>query len=91
MQTVQCGACSRTAISAASCRPAVATSSISRSRRSGIEDTEDDRTRALLNDAVTLFRKTKVDSIVVVDGARPVGVLDVQDLIKLGLLGQEHL
>jgi signal-transduction protein with cAMP-binding, CBS, and nucleotidyltransferase domain len=46
---------------------------------------------SLLNDAVKLFKKAEVDSIVVVDGARPVGVLDVQDLIKLGLLGQEHL
>jgi transaldolase len=46
---------------------------------------------ALLNDAVKLFKKAEVDSIIVVDGARPVGVLDVQDLIKLGLLGQEHL
>jgi CBS domain-containing protein len=47
--------------------------------------------RELLNDAVKLFKKAEVDSIVVVDGTRPVGVLDVQDLIKLGLLGQEHL
>jgi CBS domain-containing protein len=46
---------------------------------------------SLLNDAVKLFKKAEVDSIVVVDGARPVGVLDVQDLIRLGLLGQEHL
>jgi TalC/MipB family fructose-6-phosphate aldolase len=46
---------------------------------------------ALLNDAVKLFKKAEVDSIVVVEGTRPVGVLDVQDLIKLGLLGQEHL
>lgn len=46
---------------------------------------------ALLNDAVKLFKKAEVDSIVVVDGTRPAGVLDVQDLIKLGLLGQEHL
>jgi transaldolase len=46
---------------------------------------------ALLNDAVKLIKKAEVDSIVVVDGARPAGVLDVQDLIKLGLLGQEHL
>jgi TalC/MipB family fructose-6-phosphate aldolase len=46
---------------------------------------------ALLNDAVKLFKKAEVDSIIVVDGNRPVGVLDVQDLIKLGLLGQEHL
>jgi transaldolase len=45
----------------------------------------------LLNDAVKIFKKAEVDSIVVVDGGRPVGVLDVQDLIKLGLLGQEHL
>ena len=46
----------------------------------------------LLNDAVKLFKKAEVDSIVVVDSAKkPVGVLDVQDLIKLGLLGQEHL
>jgi signal-transduction protein with cAMP-binding, CBS, and nucleotidyltransferase domain len=46
---------------------------------------------ALLNDAVRIFKKNEVDSIVVVDGKKPVGVLDVQDLIKLGLLGQEHL
>jgi len=46
---------------------------------------------ALLNDAVKLIKKAEVDSIIVVDGDRPVGVLDVQDLIKLGLLGQEHL
>jgi transaldolase len=46
---------------------------------------------SLLNDAVKAFKKAELDSIVVVDGNRPVGVLDVQDLIKLGLLGQEHL
>jgi CBS domain-containing protein len=46
---------------------------------------------SLLNEAVKAFKKAEVDSIVVVDGTRPVGVLDVQDLIKLGLLGQEHL
>ena len=47
---------------------------------------------SLLNDAVKVFKKAEVDSIVVVDGSKkPVGVLDVQDLIKLGLLGQEHL
>ncbi len=46
---------------------------------------------SLLNDAVKVFKQHEVDSIIVVDGARPVGVLDVQDLIKLGLLGQEHL
>jgi transaldolase len=46
---------------------------------------------SLLNDAVKVFKKAEVDSIVVVNGTKPVGVLDVQDLIKLGLLGQEHL
>jgi signal-transduction protein with cAMP-binding, CBS, and nucleotidyltransferase domain len=46
---------------------------------------------SLLNEAVKVFKKAEVDSIIVVDGTRPVGVLDVQDLIKLGLLGQEHL
>ena len=45
---------------------------------------------ALLNEAVQLFREHEVDSIVVVDGKRPAGVLDVQDLVKLGLLGQER-
>jgi transaldolase len=46
---------------------------------------------ALLNEAVKVFKSKEIDSIVVIDGAKPVGVLDVQDLIKLGLLGQEHL
>jgi TalC/MipB family fructose-6-phosphate aldolase len=46
---------------------------------------------ALLNDAVKIFKSNELDSIIVVDGKKPVGVLDVQDLIKLGLLGQEHL
>jgi transaldolase len=46
---------------------------------------------ALLNEAVKIFKSKALDSIIVVDGKKPVGVLDVQDLIKLGLLGQEHL
>jgi CBS domain-containing protein len=46
---------------------------------------------ALLNDAVTLFEKHSVDSIIVVDGGKPVGVLDIQDLVKQGILGKEHL
>jgi transaldolase len=46
---------------------------------------------SLLNDAVKLFKQHEVDSIIVVDGRQPIGVLDVQDLIKLGLLGQERL
>ena len=46
---------------------------------------------ALLNEAVKLFKEFEVDSIIVLDGEHPTGVLDIQDLVKLGLLGQEHL
>ena len=46
---------------------------------------------AFLDEAVKLFKEYEVDSIVVVDKNKPVGVLDIQDLVKLGLLGQEHL
>lgn len=46
----------------------------------------------LLDEAVKLFKEFQVDSIVVVDDShRPCGQLDIQDLVKLGLLGQEHL
>lgn len=34
----------------------------------------------LLNDASALFKKTAVDTIVVTDGGKPVGMLDIQDL-----------
>jgi TalC/MipB family fructose-6-phosphate aldolase len=34
----------------------------------------------LLNEANNLFKKTNVDTIVVTDGGRPVGMLDIQDL-----------
>jgi TalC/MipB family fructose-6-phosphate aldolase len=44
-----------------------------------------------LDEAVKLFKKHQVDSIVVVDGDKPCGALDIQDLVKLGLLGQEFL
>lgn len=46
---------------------------------------------SLLNEAVKLIKEFEVDSVVVVDGDRPCGVLDIQDLVKLGLLGQERL
>jgi TalC/MipB family fructose-6-phosphate aldolase len=46
---------------------------------------------ALLDEAVKLFKEFEVDSIIVLDGEQPTGVLDIQDLVKLGLLGQEHL
>lgn len=35
---------------------------------------------ALLNDAATLFKKTSVDTILVTDNGKPVGMLDIQDL-----------
>src|ERR1700741_102854 len=35
---------------------------------------------ALLNDASSLFKKTNVDTILVTDGGKPVGMLDIQDL-----------
>jgi transaldolase len=46
---------------------------------------------ALLNEAVALIKENEVDSIIVVDDTAPCGVLDIQDLVKLGLLGNEHL
>jgi TalC/MipB family fructose-6-phosphate aldolase len=46
---------------------------------------------AFLDEAVKLFKDSQVDSIIVIDGQIPFGVLDIQDLIKLGLLGQQHL
>jgi len=47
--------------------------------------------KAFLDEAVKLFHDSKVDSIVVINGQKPFGVLDIQDLIKLGLLGQKNL
>jgi TalC/MipB family fructose-6-phosphate aldolase len=46
---------------------------------------------ALLNEAVKLFKEFQVDTVVVLDGNRPSGVLDIQDIVKLGLLGQQYL
>ena len=47
---------------------------------------------ALLDDAVNKFKEFEVDNIVVVDDAgKPQGFIDIQDLVKLGLLGHEHL
>lgn len=46
---------------------------------------------ALLDEAVRLFKEFEVDSIVVVKASKPSGVLDIQDIVKLGFLGQERL
>lgn len=35
---------------------------------------------AVLNDAAALFKKTNVDTLLVTDGGRPIGMLDIQDL-----------
>jgi len=41
----------------------------------------------LLQDAVHVMRETQVDNLVVVDGfSRPVGMIDVQDLLMDGLI-----
>src|SRR5690606_6166596 len=45
---------------------------------------------AVLNEAVKLFKEFQVDSIIVVDGERPAGILDIQDLVRLGLLGPQR-
>ncbi len=42
---------------------------------------------ALLYEAAQIFQKQKVDNLVVVEADRPVGLLDVQDLVRMGLLG----
>jgi transaldolase len=35
---------------------------------------------ALLNEAADMFKKTKVDTILVTEGGKPIGMLDIQDL-----------
>jgi TalC/MipB family fructose-6-phosphate aldolase len=42
---------------------------------------------ALLYEAAQMFQKHKVDNVVVVEADRPLGLLDVQDLVRMGLLG----
>lgn len=42
---------------------------------------------APLADAVDLFNRHQVDTIVVLENNVPIGMLDVQDLVKLGLVG----
>lgn len=42
---------------------------------------------ALLYDAVKIFKEKQIDNIVVLDNNAPVGMLDIQDLVKLGLIG----
>lgn len=46
-----------------------------------ITTTSDD----ILENAVTLMKKHKVDNIIITSGGKPIGMLDVQDLLKLDL------
>ena len=42
---------------------------------------------ALLFDAMARFEKSQIDSIIVVEDGKPIGVLDIQDIVKLGIIG----
>jgi transaldolase len=42
---------------------------------------------ALLYEAVRIFKERQIDNIVVLENNLPVGILDIQDLVKLGLVG----
>jgi len=42
---------------------------------------------ALLYDAVNIFKKEKIDNILVLDNNAPAGILDIQDLVEMGLIG----
>ena len=42
---------------------------------------------ALLYEAVNLFNERQIDNIIVLEDNVPVGILDIQDLVKMGLLG----
>ena len=42
---------------------------------------------ALLYEAVKIFKERQIDNIVVLENNLPVGILDIQDLVKLGLVG----
>ena len=42
---------------------------------------------ALLYEAVNLFKKNQIDNIIVVENRQPLGMLDIQDFVKMGLIG----
>jgi CBS domain-containing protein len=42
---------------------------------------------ALLYEAVKVFKDRQIDNIIVLDNNMPAGILDIQDLVKLGLVG----
>jgi CBS domain-containing protein len=42
---------------------------------------------ALLYEAVNIFNERQIDNIIVLEDNLPIGILDIQDLVKMGLLG----
>ena len=42
---------------------------------------------ALLYEAVNVFNAQQIDNVIVLEDNRPIGILDIQDLVKMGLLG----
>ena len=42
---------------------------------------------ALLYEAVNVFKERQIDNIIVLENNMPAGILDIQDLVKLGLVG----
>ncbi len=42
---------------------------------------------SLLADAVDAFKKNKIDNILVLENNAPIGFIDIQDLVKMGLIG----
>ncbi len=44
---------------------------------------------ALLYDAMAKFESSQIDSIVVLEEGKPVGILDIQDIVKLGIIGHD--
>lgn len=42
---------------------------------------------ALLYEAVNIFKEHQIDNIIVLENNVPLGILDIQDLVKMGLIG----
>ena len=42
---------------------------------------------AFLGDAITIFKNNRVDNILVLENNSPIGFLDIQDMVKMGLIG----
>lgn len=39
-----------------------------------------------LNKAIEIFKEKQIDNIIAVSGRKPIGMLDIQDLIKLNVI-----